>query len=106
MVMLGGNYLGANLLNNGDVVEFITGGQWVESNYKWPDGNPKMDLICKVRLRSTEYDMRINVTNQRSLKNHWGVNTDNWVGKKATVTIKDSFVNGKDIKVVLLSADK
>ncbi len=48
--------------------------------------------------------LTVNKTNKENLVKVWGLDTKNWVGKVARITIKEVEVAGKDTKVIRLEA--
>ncbi len=84
----GGNYLKADNVKDGDIVTFKDQGTWVESKYSYPDGNLKQDFVMKVEHQGVEYSLRVGKFSRDELVPRYGNNTDDWVGKKAKITIE------------------
>ena len=108
MVILGsGSWLKGDDITAGDKIKFVDGGKWVENaKYKYPDGNPKQDFICRVLHNDKEKDFRINKTNRDALVKSLGNDTEKWIGKDVQVTSETALVSGKRTKVILIVAEE
>jgi hypothetical protein len=96
MILGSGNYLKTSDVVEGDKVEFIGSGEWIESKrYTYPDGNPRNDFYIKVKIADSEKNMRMNATNREAMIQAFGKDTDNWVGKSATLHKIKAMVAGK-----------
>lgn len=99
----GGAYLKTAEAKDGEVVEFLNEGEWIEnSRYTYPDGNPRMDFVCQVRHNNEEKKMRVNKTNRDVLVAAWGIETKDWVNKKAKIELETALIAGKRQKMILL----
>jgi len=98
------NFLKADEVANGDRLEILSEGEWVESK-KWtyPDGTPKQQFIIKVGMDGVERDFTLNATNRQNLIRTWGKDTKNWIGKFATVEIVKMSVSGQLKNVIILT---
>ncbi|CAK0749324.1 hypothetical protein CCP3SC15_150038 [Gammaproteobacteria bacterium] len=115
MPILGtGNWLKAETVNTGETLVFENGGEWVESKYKCaalkqdgtPNpmaGQPKHDLVFKVRVGGVQYDFRCNVTNRNILQEKFGRNTDLWKGVICKIDICKVSVGGKIQDSIILT---
>lgn len=103
MVKLSGAFVKAAEVKEGDVIEFLNAGEWQTSDrYKYDDGNPRKDFIIKVKHDGADKSFRLNKTNRATLCENWGDETDQWVGKKAKITLMNALVSGKPTKVIVL----
>ena len=99
----GGKYLKTAEVNTGEFLEFLSEGEWIENTrYKYPDGNPRVDFIVKIKHNEEEKSFRVNKTNRDILIQAWGVETQDWVGKKAKIEIETVLAGGKRMKTILL----
>jgi len=102
----GGNFIKGEDVKHGDSVKFLDEGEWSENQkYKYPDGNPRWDFICKVDHNGDEKKMRINATNKKALIAAWGDETKDWIGKTAKMTLETALVAGERRKMILLEPD-
>jgi hypothetical protein len=102
----GKKYLKASDVNNGDYVLFIDEGREMTSRtYKYPDttmaGTPhplagqfKVQFEIGVDYKGEEKLLTINKTSFKTLASNWGYETNDWIGKKATITLAPT-PNGK-----------
>jgi len=99
------NFIKADEVKTGDILEIRSEGEWVQSKtYKYDDGSPKQQFIIKVGCESVERDMTLNSTNRQTLIAAWGKDTAEWVGKSATVEIVKMSVQGQLKNVIILTA--
>ena len=99
----GGDYLKSQDAKTGERVTFKDEGKWEENTrYKYPDGNPRVDFICKVMYNNEEKRLRVNKTNRDALVAAWGAETQEWVGKTAHLEVVRALVSGKMMNTILL----
>ncbi len=104
--MLLANFVKVTDYQTGDTLKFCDEGNWIESKrFKYTDGNPQQQLQFLVEDESgAKKTLTVNKTNKENLVKVWGLDTKNWVGKVARITIKEVEVAGKDTKVIRLEA--
>lgn len=102
----GGKFVGAKSCKTGDVLTFKTEGEHRDSKFVHPEkkmdgspnpmaGKPKKELVFDVDVNGEEMSFTCNATNQAILKESFGRNTDDWVGKKCTISIIKVNVGGQ-----------
>jgi len=106
MVILGGgNYLKTDETSNGDVITFKDEGSWIESTrWTYDDGSPKVDFVIKVDFKGEEKSMRLNKTNRDAMRDVYGSDTAEWIGKTATIAKEKVMVAGKKLDCITLIA--
>ena len=113
----GGKFLSAKTCKTGDVLIFKNAGEYRDSKFMNPDkkmdgsphplaGKPKRDLVFEVSVNGEDMIFTCNNTNQAILKDAYGNNTDNWVGKKCGITIVKVNVGGSLKDSVMLTPTK
>ena len=113
----GGKFLSAKTCQTGDVLTFKNAGEYRDSKFMNPDkkmdgsphplaGKPKRDLVFEVSVNGEDMIFTCNNTNQAILKDAYGNNTDNWVGKKCGITIVKVNVGGSLKDSVMLTPTK
>ena len=106
MLSGGGKFLSPKNVKNGDVLTFKNAGDYQESKFVQPEkkadgspnpkaGQPKMSLVFDVEVGKDPMIFTCNNTNQAICKDAWGRNTDDWVGKKATIAVIKVNVGGQ-----------
>jgi len=104
MKLGGGNYLKTQEVKSGEIVTFKNEGEWIESTkWKYDDGNPKVDFVIKVDWKGEDKLMRLNKGNRDILKEEYGDETADWIGKSATITIEKVMVGGKKMDTIVLT---
>ena len=90
MVMLnqGGDYLKVEHVQDGDVIQFVDEGTWVESKFTYPDGNPKQEFVIRAAYKGNEYNVRVGKFSRDELIPVYGTDTSKWIGRKARVKIE------------------
>ena len=84
----GRKYVKVDELTTGDMLEILDEGMQEPSNrFKYPDGNPVVNYVFKVKIVKTgeEKAMNINVTSRKNILLGYGDDTKNWVGKTVQV---------------------
>ena len=91
-------------VRSGDVITFLDAGEW----RTLPNDPEKKVLTFKVRLASgVEKFLSINKTSQTELMSAWGVESADWIGKSARVSIEKTRAFGKIVwPIYLEAADK
>lgn len=102
MVMLGRKYYSGKNAKEGDVLVFMNEGGWVESSFKKPDGTPKNTFQITVNVNGDDMLFNLNKTNSDTLIEAFGHDTADWVGKSASVVLKEIEVAGEDVIAVRL----
>jgi len=90
MVMLmEGSRFKAEDVKNGEIVRINSVADWVKDSYKQPDESVKVvnSLIANVTIGTVTKDLRITKASRENLKEAFGPDTANWVGKEATVML-------------------
>lgn len=105
------NYLNANDVNIGDTIVFLDEGEYVPTEFKHKDGNPKKNLEFKIEHGGEEKIFNLNIENKNLLIAAWGNDTTKWIDKVAEVTgiaeyrqLKDK--DGKPRKGIVLGLTK
>jgi len=109
MVLLreGGKWIRSADVTTGETITIKDWGEWRESTqFKYKDGNPKMDFVIMVSHSGEEKQMRLNATNRDVLKKAYGKDTNKWLGKSATIEKMKALIGGKQMDVIILSADE
>lgn len=86
-----------------DIIKFVNAGEYVTSSvYKYPDGNPKIQLQIGVELANGEQrTLTMNKTSQLKLAEVWGGATEDWVGKLACINLA---LTGMGKQMMILTA--
>lgn len=105
MVMLGQNYYSAKNAKEGDIIEFVDEGGWVQSKFTKEDGTPRNSFQIGVVVNDIgkKHIMNINKKNSDALQEAFGHDTALWIGKKASVTLKEIEVAGEDVLGIRLN---
>ena len=100
------NFLKAEDVQNGTVLEFVNEGEWVESK-KWTyeDGSPRQQFIIRVKLGDAEKDLSMNSTSRTAIMDEYGRDTADWVGKRAVVELVRQNVGGALKSVIYLTPE-
>lgn len=94
----GGVWLSAKNCQEGQIVEFLTEGEWRNSQkFTYDDGNPVRQLVFKVKHENEEKQLTIIKPSRLALIEAWGDDTLEWVGKKATIKLALNTQGGKSI---------
>lgn len=97
-VSLGGNYLKAANVKDGEVVMFLDEGRVETSDkYTYDDGNPQKYFVMTVDYKGEKKNIKITASSKSSLIEAWGDETQNWIGKKATILVIPVQNNNKSI---------
>ena len=86
-------------INEGDVVTIASAG----TVQKFDDGNQRLQLVLELPSGKSKF-FSLNDTSRKALILKYGDETEDWVDKKAKVTIVSQNVKGAMKKVVYLSA--
>ena len=108
-MILGKKYVKVGVdLNEGDLLKILDEGQWVEkTQYKNQDGTAKKACEFEVELSSgVTKTISMNGVSRTNLMEAWGNDTSKWIGKLAVAHIKDTFVGGKDVKMIILAPEE
>ena len=98
------NFLKTKDVKTGDVVTFVSEGEWVENTkFKRPDGSPQSQFIIKVEINDVEMDMSLNSTNRKALIQAFGDDTVKWQGKSAKIEMAKMMVSGGMKDVIILT---
>ena len=101
----GGKFLGHGDIANGDKIKFLNEGAYVASSrYKYEDGNPKQDFQMKVEYKGEEFILTVGKTSRNEMIAWYGDDTELWVGKEASMTIK-AYPSLRTKGIVLLGTD-
>uniref|UniRef100_A0A6M3KNR4 Uncharacterized protein n=1 Tax=viral metagenome TaxID=1070528 RepID=A0A6M3KNR4_9ZZZZ len=103
MVILGGNtsWLSAKNCKDGDMIEFLNAGDWVQSTrFKYDDGNPVNQLVFKVKHEGEEKQLTLIKGSREAMIGAFGSDTLEWVGHKAKISLA---LNTKGTKSILLT---
>jgi hypothetical protein len=117
MLSGGGKFLSAKTCQTGDVLTFKNAGEYRDSKFMNPEkkmdgsphpmaGKPKKELVFDVDVNGEQMVFTCNATNQAILKEAFGRNTDDWVGKKCGITIVKVNVGGSLKDSVMLTPTK
>jgi hypothetical protein len=98
-------------LDGNDIIEFVDEGKIVERDFsKAQDGSEmKTALTMKVSLNGEEpKELTLNNTTINILRDKWGSDTANWVGRRAKVTVVETLAFGqlKEVNVLKPIADE
>ena len=101
---VGGNWLTADDLKEGDQVKLVTESKMQDGKYKYPDGNPKKENIVKARLKGAEEskNFRLNWATINGLMDAFGPESKGWVGKVLTVNLLKAMVGDTMRTIVYL----
>jgi len=92
-------------VSTGDTITIKSEGEWIENRkYTYDDGSPKIDFVIKVEYNGELRDMRLNKTNREILKENWGKETGDWMGKTAKIKKVNAMIGGEMMDVILLEA--
>lgn len=99
MILNTGTFIKADEVKNGDIVTIKNSGEVRESQQykiKLKDGRevPKKDYVFKIDFNGSEKNISMNKISRDNLAVSFGADTENWVGKKASIE-KCLFPNGK-----------
>ncbi len=85
----GGSFLKWEEVKEGDIVTFLDEGRWVESKYKYDDGNAKNEFVMKVKYNNEEYNVRVGKYSRDELIPAYSNDTATWLGKNAKIHIEN-----------------
>lgn len=86
MVMLvENNRLKAADVKNGDLVKILTEGGWVKDQFK--DQEPTNAFVVSVDYKGVTKDLKLTKASRENLKEAFGAETKEWVGKSASITL-------------------
>lgn len=102
----GGKFVNAKSCQTGDVLVFKNAGEYQDSRFMNPDkkmdgtphpmaGKPKRDLVFDVSVNGVDMVFTCNATNQAIIKDAWGKDTEDWVGKKCKIAVVKVNVGGQ-----------
>ena len=94
MVKLGGKYLKTAEVEAGDIITFKDAGSWVETKWTYDDGNPKSAFQITVDHKGEDKTMNLSGGNREILKSVYGDETNEWIGKTATITKIKALIGG------------
>lgn len=91
-------YLKVDMVREGSIIKFIDSGKIVEKEFEEKDKTKKLTeaLEIEVMIEDTE-QIKIyspNKTSRTNLKAAWGSNTEDWIGKRAKITLYNILVSG------------
>ena len=90
------NWIKSADVKTGDVVTFMSGGEWTESSkFTYDDGSPVKQFVVSVELKGEERAMNINKLSRTNLCSYFGGDTDTWIGRKASVEKVKVMVGGE-----------
>ena len=92
-------------LKTGDTLEFLDGGTWLEIDFsKNQDGSKVQECLeFNVSLNTgLPRKFVLNSTSGNNLAKSWGGNSDDWQGKKASVTFIKMMSFGEIQEVLML----
>jgi hypothetical protein len=101
-MILGSKYYSGKKAVDGDVLEILDEGKWVESKFKRPDGTFKNSFQMTVQVNGEKYSFNVNKKNSDTMIAAWGNDTLLWIGKKANVHLKEVEVAGEDVIAIRL----
>ena len=87
-IISGRKYVKSDDLSTGDMLEILDEGiQEASTRFKYPDGNPVVNYVFKVKVVKTgeERAMNFNSTSRKNILLGYGDDTKNWVGKTVEV---------------------
>ena len=94
-------------LASGDMLEFASGGEWVESSqYTYDDGTPRKQFVIKVKFKGEEKDMSLNKMSRDNLMDGFGDETEMWIGQTAQVEKVKVMVAGQMRDSIILHPKK
>ena len=104
------DYIKSSELQTGQVIKFISEGEWIESKqYKYDDGSPKRQFIIQIQTilnnQEVKKTMTLNSTNRGILIEAYGKDTKNWVGKEAEIEKLKQNVAGTFKEVAYLKVN-
>ena len=99
MLIQTGTFIKAAEAKNGDIITLLDAGEVRESTQftvKLKDGKeiPKKDYVFKIAHNGTEKVLSMNKMSRENLATAYTNNTENWIGKKASIEMC-LFSNGK-----------
>jgi len=97
------NFLKVDLVKDGDTLEFLNEGEWVDSKWTYDDGTPKQQFIMSIKHKGIEYDFTVNVTSRNQLMEAFGRETGEWIGKKAIIELVKQNIGGELKNVIYLT---
>jgi len=95
---MGGKYLTGDIVTNGMIVEIVDEGEFLDETVS-PFGRP----IFRITVRMPDGSLKVwtmNRTTRRNLREAWGDDTANWVGKKVRLEVQLRDVMGAMRKVI------
>jgi hypothetical protein len=98
------NWIKSADVKTGDVVTFMSGGEWTESSkFTYDDGSPVKQFVVSVELKGEERAMNLNKLSRTNLCAYFGGDTDGWIGKKASVEKVKVMVGGELKESIMLT---
>lgn len=103
----GNEYLKADNVKQGQIVQFTNAGEIeVSTKYRYKnqdgtEGDFVRSLVFRVKYEGEDKKIKISVASKESLIDAFGDDTENWVGKKASIMVIPT-PNGQKKMIVLV----
>ena len=90
IVDFSGDYLSGKNVTPGEIVEILNEGEYEMRDDQQHPGQQKQVLNLKVKYKGKDKIYTPNQTSGQSFEKAWGVESKNWIGKKFTITLKNT----------------
>ena len=92
-------------VKNGDILKFKDAGEIKDVDFSLAKDGSNVKTVFQIGVELPDGKTKIvtlNKTSERILKEDYGVNTDNWVGKQVEVVFERTMCFGKMMDVMIL----
>lgn len=91
---VGGKFLKADDIKDGDKVKILTEADWEETKWIKDDGTKQMQYSCTVEYKGEERRLKLNMESCRNLT-VYGEDSKDWVGKEVVLSRIKVMVGGQ-----------
>ena len=96
-------------VTDGDIITFVDAGELIEKDFSPEKDESDIRTVLDITITLPSGKKKLyspNKTTRTALSEVWGAETENWVGKKATVSVVKQNVGGNLKKVIYLEPVK
>lgn len=97
-------FLKADMCETGDTIKFLDAGRIYQKDFVQTDGSKEPKITFEVNVLLNGEKRKIYSPNTSSinlLKEAWGPNSDDWVGRRAEISIIEQLSFGKLKKIII-----
>ena len=94
---LSNQFIKATELNGQTIAKIINEGQFVDSNFGG------LQFVVEIEINNETRRLRLNKTNLKILREQFGRNTQEWIGKTIALQTKDVMVRNQLVKSIAVT---